>query len=136
MSKITVETTVKADPEKVWDYWTKPEHIVNWNFALDEWHCPEAENDLKENGKFKYKMSSRDGKVSFDFEGVYTYIKMYESIHYILLDERKVEITFSVDGSNTKITETFETEEVNSEEMQKAGWQAIIDNFRKYTESN
>lgn len=136
MSKITVETSVKADPEKVWDYWTKPEHIVNWNFALDDWHCPNAENDLRENGRFNYKMSSKDGKVSFNFEGEYTFVKMYECIHYMLGDGRKVEITFSSDGKNTKVTETFEPEQINPEEMQKTGWQNIIDNFKKYTESN
>ncbi|MBV6477705.1 MAG: hypothetical protein HGGPFJEG_00448 [Ignavibacteria bacterium] len=135
MTKITVETSVNAALEKVWDCWTIPKHIVNWNFALDEWCCPKAENDLKENGRFSYTMSSKDGKMSFDFGGIYTRIKPMELIHYTLGDGRKVEISFRYDGKNTILTETFETEEVNPEEMQKNGWQAILDNFKKYTES-
>lgn len=135
MTKITVETSVNDALEKVWDCWTIPKHIVNWNFALDEWCCPKAENDLKENGRFSYTMSSKDGKMSFDFGGIYTRIKPMELIHYTLGDGRKVEISFRYDGKNTILTETFETEEVNPEEMQKNGWQAILDNFKKYTES-
>jgi uncharacterized protein YndB with AHSA1/START domain len=136
MTKITVATTIQAPVEKVWKYWTQPEHIINWNFASEDWHTPAAENDLREGGKFSSTMAAKDGSMSFDFWGVYTKIDKYKVIEYTLGDERTVAITFSGDGNTTKIVETFEAEGQNSVEMQQAGWQAILDNFKKYTEGN
>lgn len=135
MNIITVQTTVKAPIEKVWEYWNSPEHITGWAFASDDWEAPTAENDLKVGGKFKTKMAAQDGSSSFDFTGVYTKLEEHELIEYTMDDGRKVSVRFeSVDGG-TKITETFEPERENTEEVQRSGWQAILDNFKKYAES-
>lgn len=132
---ITVETVVNAPVEIVWNAWTAPEHIVQWNNASEDWHTPKVENDLRTGGKFLSRMEAKDGSFGFDFSGVYDEVKTNELISYTLGDDRKVSISFSGNGNTTKITETFEAENTNPVEMQKGGWQAILDNFRKYTES-
>jgi uncharacterized protein YndB with AHSA1/START domain len=132
---ITVETTIKAPVEEVWSYWTEPKHIMNWCFASDDWHAPKAENDLKVNGKFKTRMAAKDGSSGFDFGGSYTKILMFKTIEYVMDDGRRVGISFSSHRAKTKVVESFDPENENPYEMQKAGWQAILDNFRKYVES-
>jgi uncharacterized protein YndB with AHSA1/START domain len=132
---ITVETAVKAPIEKVWSYWTEPKDITQWYNASDDWHAPYAENDLQVNGKFKTTMAAKDGSAGFDFEGVYTKIVRHKSIEYTIPDGRKVIISFSNLGTVTKVVESFEAETVNSFEMQKGGWQNILNNFKKYSES-
>ncbi len=132
---ITVETKVKAPVEKVWENWTKPEHIMKWNNASADWHTPNAENDLRIDGKFTYKMAAKDGSVEFDFWGVYTDVKTNEKIAYTLGDERRVKIEFAKQGDGIQIIQTFEAEEINSLELQKTGWQAIMDNFKTYTQN-
>lgn len=132
---ITVKTSVNADINKVWDYWTKPEHIMNWNFASDEWCCPKAENNLKPNGKFSWRMEAKDGSMGFDFEGTYDKIIDKELISYKMGDGRNVEIEFAQSGDNVLVTETFDAEGTNADEQQRAGWQAILENFKKYVES-
>jgi uncharacterized protein YndB with AHSA1/START domain len=134
--KITVETIIKADVDKAWSHWTSPKHIVNWNFASDDWHCPKAENDLRTGGKFKSTMASRDGKMSFDFEGVYDKVIDRKKIAYSLADGRQVVIVFEKVDNSTKVMESFDPENTNSAEMQRAGWQSILDNFKKYVEGN
>ena len=131
---ITVQNTINASINKVWDFWTLPEHITKWNNASPDWHTPYAENDLKEGGKFKSTMAAKDGSMSFDFEGEYTLLKQNEAIQYVLADGRKIEISFKEIQSGVLITESFDPETENSEELQKLGWQAILDNFKKYTE--
>ncbi len=133
-TKIKVETTVNAGIEKVWSYWTLPEHVMNWNFASDEWHCPKAKNDLRNGGKFCYTMASKDGKSSFDFEGFYDEVIVNKKIAYTLGDGRQVTIEFENEDGMTKITETFDPENINSEELQRNGWQSILNNFRKLAE--
>jgi uncharacterized protein YndB with AHSA1/START domain len=133
---ITIEATVKAPVSKVWEYWTKPEHLVKWNHASDDWHTTQAENDLREGGKFSARMEAKDESFGFDFWGIYDVVKENEYIEYTLGDDRKVKIIFIGDGSETQVTETFEAENTNSIEMQKGGWQAILDNFKKYTEAH
>jgi uncharacterized protein YndB with AHSA1/START domain len=133
---ITVENTVNAPIEKVWDYWTKTEHVKHWNNASDDWHTPNAENDLRVGGNFVYRMEAKDGSFGFDFGGVYDSVDINKFIEYTIGDGRKVEITFEADGDKTKVTESFEAENMNSPELQKQGWQAILDNFKKYTEAN
>lgn len=133
---ITVQTTVNASIDKVWDFWTLPEHIVNWSFASAEWHSPKAENDVKEGGKFLTTMAAIDGSMSFDFEGEYTLVKPKEALEYVMADGRKVEIAFKKVEDGIEITERFDPETQNSEEMQKGGWNAILDNFKTYVESN
>jgi len=134
--EITIETTVKSPVAKVWKYWTKPEHILKWNNASDDWHTTKAESDLREGGKFSSRMEAKDGSFGFDFGGIYDKVKENELIEYTIGDGRKVKITFANNGTKTKIVETFEAENTNSIEMQKGGWQAILDNFKKYTEAN
>lgn len=131
---ITVECTVFAPMKKVWECWTEPEHIVNWCAASDDWHAPRAENDLKVGGKFTTVMAAKDGSMSFDFGGIYTEVKEFEKIAYTMGDDRKVSISFADLGDGVKVTESFEMEHANSYEMQKSGWQSILDNFKKYTE--
>jgi len=132
---ITVETTVKAPVKDIWRYWTEPNHITKWYFASDEWHAPAAENDLHVRGKFRTRMEAKDGSSGFDFTGVYTWIEKLEAIEYSIIDGRKVKIYFTEQGPETKVVESFEAESKNSYELQKGGWQAILDNFRKYSES-
>lgn len=133
---ITVKNTVKAPVEKVWKYWTQPQHITQWNNASDDWHTPRAENDLRAGGKFSSRMEAKDGSMGFDFGGIYNEVRENEYIAYTLGDERKVEIRFSGNGNETEIVETFEAEDTNPLEMQKSGWQAILDNFKNYTETH
>jgi Uncharacterized conserved protein len=133
---ITVENTINAPIEKVWAYWTKPEHITKWNNASDDWHTPRAENDLRVGGRFVARMEAKDGSMGFDFGGTYDAVKNNEYIEYTIGDGRKVKVTFSGNGTTTKVLESFEAENTNSVDLQKSGWQAILDNFKKYTESN
>ena len=133
---ITISTTVNAPVAKVWDYWTAPEHITKWCQASDDWHAPYADNDLKEGGRFKTTMAAKDGSFSFDFGGVYTKVEEHETIDYTIDDGRKVSVQFTDNGNSTDIVETFEAEETNTIELQRGGWQAILDNFKKYTENN
>ncbi|WP_424493264.1 SRPBCC family protein [Salinimicrobium sp. GXAS 041] len=134
-SIIAVQTTVKADINKVWEFWTKPEHIKNWNFATDDWCCPKAENDLKPKGKFSWRMEAKDESMGFDFTGEYEKIIEKELITYKMSDGRLVKIKFSENENEVTISETFEAEGTNSNEQQRAGWQAILENFKKYVES-
>ncbi len=133
---ITVEATVNAPVEKVWKFWSSPEHITKWNNASDDWHTPYAENDLRVGGKFTSRMEAKDGSFGFDFWGIYDVVVTNERIEYTLGDDRKVKIVFTNKGNATQVIESFEAENENSIEMQKGGWQAILDNFRKYTEEN
>lgn len=133
---ITIESTINAPIEKTWEYFTKPEHIVKWNAASDDWHSPKAENDLRNGGKFSYRMEAKDGSFGFDFGGVYDKVEEHKYIEYTIGDGRKVDITFTTDGDKIKVVENFEAETTNPVEMQKGGWQTILDNFKKYTEAN
>ena len=133
-SKITIETTVHAPVEKVWKYWTEPNHITKWNSASDDWHTPFSENDLRVGGKFSSRMEAKDGSFGFDFGGVYDEVKLNEFISYTLGDGRKVEITFLHEENDTKIIQVFDPETENPIEMQQEGWQSILNNFKKYAE--
>ena len=132
---ITIKTTIKASIEKVWEFWSSPEHITKWSFASPDWHTPYAENDLREGGKFKSTMAAKDGSMSFDFGGEYTLVEKYKAIEYVLEDGRKVEISFTETPNGVEVIESFDPETQNPEEMQRDGWQAILDNFKKYVES-
>lgn len=135
-TKITVEVSINAPIEKVWECYTKPEHIVNWNFASDDWCCPNAVNDFRVTGKLSWRMEAKDGSIGFDFEGTFTEIKNFETIKYQLGDGRNVELKFLVKDNSVLVTETFEAEETHSIEQQRFGWQSILNNFKKYVESN
>ncbi|MBC3539824.1 SRPBCC family protein [Rufibacter sediminis] len=133
--EITVKTTVATPLEKTWFLWITPEHITQWNSATPEWHTPNATNDLRVGGSFSYRMEARDGSFGFDFGGTYDQVKPHEMISYTLEDGRRVEVTFKDQAGDTEVTEVFEAEETNPIEMQQAGWQAILDNFKRYAES-
>ncbi len=133
---ITVEALVNAPIEKVWKCWTSPEDVVKWNNASADWHTTKATNDLRTGGKFMSRMEAKDGSMGFDFEGVYENVITHQIIEYGLADGRKVKVTFAVDDGKTKVVETFDPEDVNSIELQRGGWQAILDNFKKYVETN
>jgi len=133
---ITVEATINAPVEKVWNYWTEPKHITQWCQASDDWHAPFAENDVQVNGTFKTTMAAKDGSFSFDFGGVYTNVEKNKLMEYTMGDGRKVKVIFEGEGNATKVIETFEPESQNSREMQQGGWQAILNNFKKHTETN
>jgi uncharacterized protein YndB with AHSA1/START domain len=132
--KVTVKTTVNVPVEKAWEFWTEPNHITKWNNASEDWHTPVAENDLRPGGSFLSRMEAKDGSFGFDFKGIYDEVKLLEFISYSLEDGRKVEISFEGKENETEIIETFDPETANSIELQQTGWQAIIDNFKKYAE--
>jgi uncharacterized protein YndB with AHSA1/START domain len=132
---ITVEKTIRSTIDKVWNHWTKPEHITNCNFSSEAWHCPSATNDLRPGGEFVWRMEAKDGGIGFDFTGTYERIEKGKLITYKMTDGRRVIINFIAEGDGIKLTESFEAEGTNSEEQQRAGWQAIIGNFKNYIES-
>lgn len=135
-TKVTVQAIIQAPIEKVWRYWTESEHITKWNQASEDWHAPKAENDLRVGGKFLTRMESKDGNMGFDFSGTYDVVRQHEAISYTMGDGRKVDITFIDQGNQTKVVETFDAESTHPVEFQQAGWQAIMDSFKKYTEES
>lgn len=134
LPKITVATTIAAPIKKVWDSYTQPEHIMQWNNASADWHTPKATNDLRVGGMFLSRMEAKDGSVGFDFTGTYTVVVPYERTEYVMDDGRTVSNTFTAIGDQTQVTTIFDPETENPLEMQKAGWQAILDNFKKHVE--
>lgn len=132
---ITITAVINAPVATVWDAWTKPEHITQWNHASDDWHCPKAEYDLRSGGTFSATMAAKDGSFSFDFGGDFNTIKEGELIDATLGDGRMWKTYFKSNGDQTSITERFEAESMHPPEMQQGGWQAILNNFKKYTES-
>jgi uncharacterized protein YndB with AHSA1/START domain len=133
--KITVETTVKAPADAVWQAWINPDDIMKWNAASDDWHTTAAEIDLRVGGRFSYRMEAKDGSMGFDFEGTYDQVIEKELISYKMTDGRKVDIEFTQNGNEVSVSETFDAEGTNSDEQQREGWQAILGNFKKYVES-
>ncbi len=131
---ITIEVSINAPITKVWKYWTEPEHIKNWAFAADTWHAPQAANDLHVGGKFSTTMAAKDGSVSFVFWGIYTDVIENKLIAYEMGDGRKAKISFSEQEGKTHIVETFDPENENPLEMQRDGWQAILNNFKAHAE--
>ena len=135
-SSITVQTIVNAPMEKVWDCWTNPQHITHWAFASDDWEAPHAENDLRVGGKFGTVMAAKDKSTSFDFNGVYSHVDQHNVIEYSIEGGRKVRVEFESLPEGIQVTEIFEAETINSDDKQRDGWQAILDNFKKYVEAN
>jgi len=134
-SVITVRTVVYAPIQKVWTFWTDPEHIMQWNNASDDWHTTHATNDLRVSGNFLSHMAAKDGSFSFDFEGTYSNVELHRTIEYTIADGRDVKINFMAEDTATVVVESFEAESTHSIEMQRTGWQSILDNFKKYVES-
>jgi len=133
--RITIRVTVLADKQKVWDYYTQPEHITKWNFADPSWHCPTATNDMKVGGRYVARMEAKDGSFGFDFDAVYTEINEGQNFTYEF-GGRFATIDFKETNGQTEVTVTFDPETENSIDLQRQGWQAILDNFKKYTEAN
>ncbi len=134
-NKILVSASINASPQKVWDYYTRPQHIVNWNFADPSWHCPSAENDMRVGGTYKARMEARDGSFGFDFEAVYTRISVGREFSYRFGD-REATVTLEGTDNTTQITVVFDPENQNPLDMQRAGWQSILNNFKQYVEAN
>lgn len=132
---ITIETTVNAPLKQVWERWTQPEHITKWNFASDDWECPTSENDLRVGGSFSARMQAKDGSMGFDMAGTYTDVEEHKLIEFDMGDERHVKVEFAETPDGVRIVETFDPEGTYPVEYQRAGWQAILDNFKQYTES-
>jgi uncharacterized protein YndB with AHSA1/START domain len=135
-NKITVSASVKADVKKTWDYYTNPEHITKWNFADPSWQCPSASNDMRVGGKYSARMEAKDGSFGFDFEATYDEVIEGEMFTYTMPNGRQATVVFTENGNLTDVIVTFDPEEQNSLEMQKNGWHAILNNFKKYTEEN
>ncbi len=133
-NKITVQATIKANPQRVWEAWTQPAHITKWNFASDDWQCPTASNDLRVGGKYSARMEAKDGSFGFDFEAIYNEVAVGKKITYSMTDGRVATTTFTDLGGQTNVATTFDAENENSPELQQQGWQAILNNFKKYTE--
>ena len=133
-TKITVTTTIKAPVDKVWRCFNEPRHIVRWNHASDDWHSPLAENDLRAEGRFNYRMEAKDGSAGFNFTGTYTRVEPHHAIDFTLDDNRKVQVTFEQVNGETRVVETFEAEQMHSTDLQKQGWQSILNNFKNYVE--
>lgn len=132
---LTISASINAPIARVWESWNEPKHIVNWAFASDEWHAPSSENDLREGGAFKTVMAAKDGSMAFDFHGTYDVVETHKHISYTLGDGRKVQTYFTNSEDGVFITQSFEAEDMNPLEMQQGGWQAILNNFKQYTES-
>lgn len=135
-TRITVSTLVDKPAAHVWERWTTPAHIMQWNAASDDWHCPKATNDLKAGGKFSSTMAARDGSFSFDFDGIYDDVQPNKRIAYTMADGRTCEILFAEEGGGTRVTESFDAETMNPVDMQRAGWQAILDRFKAHAEQH
>ncbi len=134
-TRITIAATIAAKPEQVWQYWTEPHHIIQWNFASDDWCCPRAENDLQVGGKYRARMEAKDGSFGFDFEAVYTAVDPHRQLAYTMADGRTVATAFEDQPVGTRITLVFDAETENPIDMQRDGWQAILNNFKHYVEA-
>ena len=133
--KITIKATVSAEKQKVWDYYTKPEHITKWNYADPSWHCPTASNELKVGGRYVARMEAKDGSFGFDFDATYTEVNQPHSLSYEF-GGRFATVEFKMFQGQTEVIVTFDPENEFPIELQRQGWQAILDNFKKYTEAN
>ena len=133
---IKIEAIIHAEINLVWDCYTQPLHITKWNFASDDWHCPMAENDLRVGGKYHVRMEAKDGSFGFDLEATYTSMALGKGFVYMMTDDRMVAVSMTPEGNNTHIIIEFEAENMNSVELQRAGWQAILNNFKKHVETN
>lgn len=132
---IEIQNSLKVDQETAWNAYTSPEHIVNWNFASDDWCCPSASNNLHVGGTYVARMEAKDGSFGFDFQAIYTTVEPFSHIGYEITDGRKVEVKFVAKNGETEVIVSFEPENENSKDLQRQGWQAILDNYKKYTET-
>jgi uncharacterized protein YndB with AHSA1/START domain len=132
--QITIDATIAAPVERVWDAFTTPADITQWNFASDDWCCPNADADLRVGGNYRARMEAKDGSFGFDFEAVYEEVEPCKAITLAMGDGRKARTTFETVGTGTKVTTVFDAETQNPIDMQRDGWQAILNNFKSYVE--
>ena len=132
--KITVEKVVAAPVSEVWRAYTTPQDIMQWNAASDDWHTPRATVDLRVGGSFCSRMEAKDGSFGFDFEGTYTQIVPNMLIEYSF-GERNAKVEFIEGPQGVNVRVTFDAEGENSAEMQRNGWQAILNNFARHVEA-
>lgn len=132
---LTIEATIEADSKHVWNYYTQPAHITQWNFASHDWHCPSAENDVRIGGKYNVRMEAKDGSFGFNLEAIYSEVEPGNRLVYIMADNRTVKVLMLPNGNSTQVIIEFEAENMNPLELQREGWQAILNNFKKYVES-
>lgn len=133
--RITVEALVGVAPENAWEYYHNPKHITQWNFASKDWHCPSAKNDLSVGGKYSARMEARDGSFGFDYEAIYNSINEFKSFSFTMADGRVVDTSFEELEGKTRVRTIFDAEHDNSVDMQRVGWQSILDNYKRYAES-
>lgn len=133
---ISIETKVSAPVEEVWKFWTTPKHITNWNNASADWYTPSAENDLREGGSFSYRMAARDNSASFNFTGIYDEVRENQLLVYTIEDGREVRVKFQEENGTTHVVEQFVPDATQANDVQKRGWQAILDNFKRYVEES
>jgi uncharacterized protein YndB with AHSA1/START domain len=129
--KISVSVEINAPIAKAWDAYISPEAINQWNFASDDWQCRDARVDLRVGGSFSSHMEAKDGSFGFDFEGTYTNIVEHQLLEYSFGD-RFARVLFEQVGESSRVTVEFDTEDENSVDMQREGWQAILNNYAKY----
>ena len=134
--KIKIDALINAEKDRVWEYYTQPKHITKWNFATDDWQCPSASNDMRIDGKYKARMEAKDGSFGFDFEATYREISPQDYFKYDIIDGREVKVTFLSKANQTEVQVEFDPESLNPVELQRGGWQAILNNFKKYAEEN
>jgi uncharacterized protein YndB with AHSA1/START domain len=134
-TELTVQVQLNAPLEVAWKSFTEPDSITKWCFASDDWHAPNATNDLRTGGNFSTTMAAKDGSFSFDFAGKYTSVIPHKCIEYVMEDGRRVKINFEEKNGAVLVTETFDAEAENSLTLQAQGWQNILDNYKKHTES-
>jgi uncharacterized protein YndB with AHSA1/START domain len=134
-TRITVEAVIRADADTVWAAWNNPADIRQWNAASEDWHTTECSVDLREGGRFSSRMEARDGSAGFDFDGTYTRIVPRKVIEYRMSDGREVRIEFAAGAGGVRVKETFDAESENAPELQRQGWQAILDNFARHVEA-
>ena len=135
MTMITLTASVSVSLQKAWAIWNEPQHIIHWNFASDDWQCPSSSVDLRTGGRFSSRMEAKDGSFGFDFWGTYDEVVPFQTVRSTLGDGRKMEVRFSENQGKVTVTESFETEDQNTAERQREGWQAILDNYKTYAES-
>lgn len=135
-TKVTIQAVIQAPVDKVWRFYNEPEHMTKWSFASEDWHAPRAQNDLRVGGKFVTRMEAKDGSMGFDFGGTYDIVEQHKAISYMMEDGRRVDTTFADHGDTTEVVSVFDAESTHPVELQQAGWQAILNNFKSYTEQN
>lgn len=132
LQPITIETIVAATPEEAWAAYNSPEAITQWNQASEDWHCPSASVDLRAGGRYVARMEAKDGSFGFDFGGTYEEVNEPHALALVMDEGRRMRTTFAAEGSGTRVTTIFDPEAMNPLDMQRDGWQSILDSYARY----